>query len=724
MLTRRGFLQFVVGGALGAVFSPLPWRIADELVLFSQRWTPQGAPGDESWCYSICQLCPGGCGLKVRKISERVVQVEANPLSPINRGVCPLGAASVQYLYGDKRRIKKPLKRTGKRGEGKWQEIEWAEALNLLTSKLNDLKGSGATEGLLCIDGSVSKVMSGLLKKFCYAYGTSNYFHVNADVGASIAIKEMQDFNGCVGFDLENADYVLSFGSQLLEGWGAPGNLQALYNYWFENPLKPKVKVVQIEPRMSDTAAKASEWLPNLPGTEALVALGLAWVILKEGKYNPRFTGDADFERFKRAVLEGFNPDKLEEKTGLCKDDFIRVAREFCNAKHPIAVWGRGKGFNSTGAFEVLAIHSLNALVGNINRKGGTAFFKDVVDEVWPEISTRQPRDLGKFIESVGAKKVYAEIALVCEANPAYKYPVSFGNALQNVPFVVTFTPFMNDTALVSDLVLPTPFYMEKWEAITTPRGFSYPVFGLSCPVCKSSYGVKHPGDVVLAVSKTLGLKGLPWDNYRNLLQYLVEKIWSKGKGCLLKGNKKVALPSSPRQMWSELTTCVWANPEAVSGGIKKFDFAPSVFAEGIKRPVWSVEGKSEDYPFTLIPCEYLILPQDLGAAPFLVKQLPDTVLKGSDLCVEVHPETASQCGVKNGELALLQTPLGQARVRVFCNECIRPGIIGIPVGLGHKGYDEYLAGKGINAYTILGYNEEATGVASYVMNKANLVKI
>ncbi len=717
MLTRRGFLQFIVGGVLGTVFSPLPWRMADELVLFSQRWTPQGAPGEESWTYTICQLCPGGCGLKVRKIDDRVVKVEGSLLNPISQGgICPLGAASVQYLYEEKIRVKKPLKRTGNRGEGKWQEISWSEAIDLLTNKLKELKSSGETEGLLCIDGSISRVMAGLLKKFCQAYGTSNYVHLNQDAGTALALKAMQDHRGAVGFDLENADYVLSFGSQILEGWGAPVKLQATYAYWHEDRLKPRAKLVQIEPRMSDTAVKADEWLPIVPGTEALLALGMAYVILKEGLYNIRFTNNANFEAFKQLVLTNYSPASVAEKTGIAEKDIIRIAREFAKAKRPLAVWGRGKGYNSTGAYEVMAIHALNALVGNINRKGGVVFFKDITEEIWPEVSNIEIKDLATFSQ--------AKMALICEANPVYKLPTFFGEALKDVPFVVTLTPFLNDTALQSDLVLPTSFYLERWEGVTTPRGFIYPMFGLSRPVRKPLYNTQHPGDIILKVAQNLGLgQELPWSNYKKLLQDFVERLYARGEGELLKGNQTFPLPSSPRAMWDQLMTSVWTNSGVVKE-IKKFDFVPATLAEIKTKLGWEVKGNGKDYPFTLIPCERFILAENMGSVPYLIKQLPDTVLKGNDLCIEVHPETVAKLGLRDGDYVYLKTPFGREKVRIYCYECIRPGVIGIPVGLGHKGYDEYLAGKGINAYALLGCVKEATGITSCVLGKANLLKI
>ncbi|MCD6319799.1 MAG: molybdopterin-dependent oxidoreductase, partial [Candidatus Desulfofervidaceae bacterium] len=612
--------------------------------------------------------------------------------------------------------------RVGERGEGKWQEIEWSEAINLLTNKLNSLKSSGATESLLCIDGSASGVMSGLLKRFCRAYGTSNYFHLNQDRGAALAIKVMQGSNVHIGFDLENADYILSFGSQLLEGWGAPAKMQAIYGHWRENSLKPKAKLVQIEPRMSDTAAKADEWLPLVPGTEAVLALGLAHVIVREGLYDTSFVSSstADFSAFKEFVST-YVPEKVAEITGLAKEDIIRIAREFASARRPLAIWSRGKGYNSSGVSEVVAIHALNALVGNLNKSGGVVFFKDVINYLYPEAEDNF-KDISSFISDVADKKAYVEMAIICEANPAYKLPQIFDEGVKNIPFVVNFSTFLNDTALQSDLVLPMPFYLERWDGVTTPRGLHYPVFGVSKPVIKPLYETQHPGDVILKTAEALGLKNqLPWSNYKEFLRDIAQRIYKKGQGKLANGASTEQLPSSFEAMWNKLNTCVWFNPDVTKEGMKqKFKFMPTILAKS----GWEVKGNEKEYPLTLIPCERFILAENLGSAPYLIKQLPDTVLKGNEVCVEVHPETAAKYGLKNGEIAYLQTPFGKAKVRIYCYECIRPGVIAVPVGLGHKGYDEYLAGKGVNAYALLGYTKEATGVASCVMSRANLVKI
>ena len=761
MLTRREFLQFVVGGALGAVFSPLPWRIADEMVLFTQRWTYQAPDGEESWTKALCQLCPGGCGLTVRKIDNRVVSVKGDSLNPVKEGgLCPLGASSVQLLYGEKRRVVKPLKQEG----GRWKEIEWNEALDILAQKLREFREKRESYTLACVDGYGHGLMSNLIKRFCKSYGTPNYLKMpSADDASSLAIELMQGHKGQIGFDLENSDYILSFGSQLLEGWGIPVRMQRVY----ANSLKTKTKIVQIEPRLSDTAAKAHELLPLKPGTEAALALGFAHVIIKEGLYNQDFISNSthSFDAFKELVLKEYSPKAVANITGVNVNDIKRIAKEFAQAKRPLAIWGKGKGNIPCGLYEVMAIHALNALVGNINKKGGVVCFNEIAETWWPELNLDttateslkmeridQARTkkyplatsmLQQFAFNLTTEPKYpVNTLLIFEANPCYAGPQPdlFMKAVKKVPFVVVFTTFWTETAQQADLVLPTPFYLETWNGITTPKSWPYPVFGISKPVTQNLYDTKHPGDVILTISKKISnntAQALPWGSFEEILKTVAKKIYSTGEGKL--ASKQVSgLPSDFNTMWEKLSQGIWFNPDVKKAGFQtnsaKFEFLPSKFSglnlsQKASLPhyeAWKLKGSSEEFPLTLISYETLMLTEGyIASSPYMMKALPATLLKGNDLLVEIHPGTAAKYKLAEGDKVRIKTPFGEAKVRVHIFEGIMPELIAVPLGLGHSAYDEYLAGKGVNAHQLLGYTEEKiSGIATWAMAKVNLVKI
>src|SRR5690606_22604717 len=102
---------------------------------------------------TTCALCPSGCGLEVRVAGGRAVKVEGNPLHPLNQGVCCLkGQASLEMLYSPER-IRRPRLQTGARGSGDWREISWEEALDLLASKLGELRRAGEAHSLALVHG-------------------------------------------------------------------------------------------------------------------------------------------------------------------------------------------------------------------------------------------------------------------------------------------------------------------------------------------------------------------------------------------------------------------------------------------------------------------------------------------------------------------------------------------------------------------------------------------
>ena len=105
-IDRRSFLSFVIGGAAGTALSPLPWKLIDDSSIWSQNWawTPVPKRGEITYVNSTCTLCPGGCGITVRKVGDRVVKIEGMKGHPVNDGgICDLGAAGTQLLYGPTR---------------------------------------------------------------------------------------------------------------------------------------------------------------------------------------------------------------------------------------------------------------------------------------------------------------------------------------------------------------------------------------------------------------------------------------------------------------------------------------------------------------------------------------------------------------------------------------------------------------------------------------------
>lgn len=757
-IDRRSFLSFVIGGAAGTALSPLPLKMTDDSAIWSQNWpwTPVPADGAASYTNSTCTLCPGGCGISVRKIDDRAVKIEGMKGHPVNDGgICLLGISGLQLLYGPTR-VKRPLKRIGKRGEGKWQPVSWSQAISLVADNLKKLRSRNQPQSLGCILDSDRGTVPYLFARFMTAFGSPNFFRTPSIQDTyELTLYLMQGSQASAGFDFENANFILSFGSGLIEGWGSPVYMFKINSKW----KKSKSKVVQIEPRLSNTAAKADKWIPINPGTEGALALGLAHVIVKKSLYSKDFINNHSFgffdwtddkgvshKGFQSLVLERYSPGKVAEITGIDAATIDRLAVGFARASKPLAVCGRGQGDTPGSTGEFMAVHALNALVGNLNKPGGLWAVPEPDYINWPHLEMDQIAETGMQTERIdgGGSKNYPftryllnrliekinsvnesplQTLFVSGANPLYTLPdtQSVKKAFDKIPFVVSFSSYMDETAANADLILPNHTYLERYQDVPVTAGFNRPFIGFTQPVVSPQFDTRHVGDVIIRLAQQLNGnvgRAFPWDNYETCLKMTLGPIWGTLVDNGFWTDKNFRPPSWNRVFETNSSKFEFFATALINGGAKDETSLPHF------QPAVTEEGKSS-FPLVLVPYDTMRLANDaIGNPPFLTKTVADTILKGKDLFVEVNPVTAKSRGLSEGRYAILKTPKGSVKVKVHLFEGIKPGILAIPKGLGHTGDDPYLAGKGINYNEIIGpLKDPVSGLDVAWGTRADLVK-
>jgi anaerobic selenocysteine-containing dehydrogenase len=256
-LNRRDFLKVGSGAGVAMALGGGFWKWAQFPVVENVN-----APGVEKWVPTVCGQCMGGCGILVRIIDGWAVNIAGNPLHPVNRGtLCPKGIAGLQGLY-DPDRIRTPLKRIGKRGEGRWQPIPWEEALSTVTESLKKLRQSGEPHRLAVLGGRYRGLMRSLWERFMEAFGSPNYID-NQFQWEGSPVEGLYLTQGIItppAYDFENTRYILSFGSGLLESYWSPVQALSAYGQFRRGKPEQRGKLVQIEPRLSVTGIKADEW--------------------------------------------------------------------------------------------------------------------------------------------------------------------------------------------------------------------------------------------------------------------------------------------------------------------------------------------------------------------------------------------------------------------------------------------------------------------------------
>ncbi|HYV40912.1 MAG TPA: molybdopterin-dependent oxidoreductase, partial [Thermoanaerobaculia bacterium] len=287
---RRRFLGLTVGAAAGTALGVPGGRFLTNI--FSSGDTSLYPPkGTEEFILSVCAMCPGGCGLRARRISERVVKLEGNPLHPVNAGrLCPKGQAALQSLYHPDR-VPGPLLRKGPRGSlQSFERVSWERALAEIGQRLRSLREGHRPESLVLLRGGSGGTGSRVARRFLQAFGSPNDVALDrGEEAASLALWLTQGVRAVPAYDLASTDYVLSLGGAMLEASSSPVHMARAYGQFRQGRTGRRGKFVQVEPRLSITASSADEWIPVRPGTEGVFALGVAGVLVSESLYNRDF---------------------------------------------------------------------------------------------------------------------------------------------------------------------------------------------------------------------------------------------------------------------------------------------------------------------------------------------------------------------------------------------------------------------------------------------------
>jgi menaquinone reductase, molybdopterin-binding-like subunit len=817
---RRAFVQFIAGAVGGSLLTPIPWKLADDSAIWSQNWSwrPSPARGEITKLNTTCGLCSGGCGITAHLVDKkRAIALQGNPDHPINAGgICPLGASGLQFLYAPYR-VTQPLKQTGKRGDPNgFRPIAWDEALTELQSQLSRLRTEDKPHHLAGITGQRHSSMKDLWQQFFTAFGSPNLFLMpSAEDSLKQAAVAALGQSATFTFLLEEASYVLNFGAELLEGWGAPGRMQALFGAWHQrNAATPAPKLVQVEARCSVSAAKADQWIPIKPGTEAALALGIAHVLIRDQLYDSEFVRQQSFgfyswtdakgatrKGFKEFVTTQYPLSKVAELTGVPEATVNNLAKELASQKRAVVVWGNGKGSTPNNLYHDLAFLALNALIGNLKPGGMVGLEPEVPLGELPKVSAegvaekglRQPRlDLARnappalsgnavhgFLDAVRDNPAYPiDVLMIHEANPAYSLTENqlFPAALEKIGLVVSCSSYMDETTTLADLVLPNHMALERLDDVIGLSGAPYAYYAVTRPILAPQLNTRHTGDVLLELAKSLGggiQPSLPWNKYQDYLMGRVKGLAASGKGALADSvrvepwrpapGETAAAPSvspaaqdpqsesaQPRtadkardgaDIWKKLVGGMcWYN--ATVGGLAdlgtpsvRYEFAcqaimkkkpPEADDDTVCLPQFrplSPSGDDKEYPLLLVSYPLMTLTEHyLANPPFMTKNLREDLLKGQEMFVEVHPETAKGLGIRESDRATLKTPQGSIPVLVRLSQGARPGVVFIPQGLGHKAYDEYIRNKGENANRIIEVQiDPLTGLGTVWATRAQL---
>ncbi len=692
-LTRRNFIQLGVMASSAAVLAGCQAPRRSVTLEPYVKPPEEQLAGTATWYASACRQCPAGCGIVVRVMNGRAKKIEGNAQHPLNRGkLCARGQAGLQWLYNPDR-LQSPAQQAT-RGSRQFKRVHWNEAINTLIGKAQSAGSGVAVWG----DATMSGHLYDLFARFTQALGAPSpvvfdlytAYHGYALLHATS--RELFGVDELPTYDVSHAEVVFSFGAD----FAATGLSAARYGVEFgafrSQALGKRGYFVQFEPKMTITGAKADQWLPITPGAEGLVAQAIARLIADRGfGSNERVTRA-------RALAGAIDVNSVAAASGIAADELARLARIFAEVERPLAMPGSVLTGLPNGAESVKAVQALNLIAGNVNRPGGMAL---AALPAQAKLAKRKPSSLAdaqKTIQQMNDGKV--QVLFVHGANPVYDLPPQLGflEALQKVPFVVSFAPIVDETAVWADLILPDRTYLEAWGYEAVSPNFATPVVSGQQPVVVPLYDSRSAADVLLTVAQRIPAtaKALTWKDEVAFLKETVAQLGAGAAG----GSGSGVLWSRFLQHGGWWLSTATPTPALPSAQPAPLNVAPTPF-----------QGDEKEYPFYLHIFMNDLLSDGRGASQPWLQGSPDGMTTVSwQTWVEINPKTAQQLGVQDGDVVKITSPNGEVEALVYTFPAIRPDTIAIPLGQGHTDLGRYAMNRGSNPMNLVGATADATG--------------
>ncbi len=623
-------------------------------------------PGVGVWYASTCTQCAAGCGIHGRVREGRVLKLEGNPDAAMNNGkLCMMGQAGVQGHYNPDR-INTPMMRTG----GSLTPISWDKALGVLEEKLGTVNG----DRFAWFTGTISGHQSVLLTNHLDAMGSTNHYaHEVVNNAVSRAVNQDMLGEANPRLRLDKAKMIVSFGADFMGASQSPVQYAGQYAKFRTN--KERGLLVQIESKMSLTGGSADLWLAIKPGTEAVLALGMANLLLNKIKIS-----DAGIPADVRTLINTYDITKVAQVTGVAGDRIQRVTQLLSERAPSLVLAGAGVEGQAQGYAATAAIMMLNHILGNVGKT-----IESAGDFPFPQLMAKQggTADLVAFAKAAKAKKLDAVI--FHGSNPMYSAPKSLGltEAMANIGFKVAISQFPDETTMAADLVLPVDSYLEDWGTQVPVDQAEANAIHVQQPLMeKLNAETKGLGDILLTL-----LKQRKKDDYGQFEDYYAYLR-----------NAFAAMPTSVKND-AKSNDEFWNT--ALQTGVIKVDAGTKTLQSTVVSFAAPVEDNNAG--LTLLPSPRLGLFDGRHANLPWLQEAPDQISKVVwDSWVEIHPDTAAKMGIGNLDLVEVSSAQGSVKLRVVLLKGMHADAVAIPLGQGHEAYGRYAKGLGVNPLQIL----------------------
>lgn len=601
---------------------------------------------------SICPYdCPTSCGLVIETDGENILKVKGDENHPATQGLICRKMRNYEESVHSKNRILTPLKRVGKKGEGKFEKITWEEAAQEITDKWKKIIKENGSSAILPVyySGVMSVIQRNCGDALFNKMGACSLIKTLCSSAKGAGYKSVMGSTGALDpRELKNSDYYIVWGSNM-----KATRIQALPT--IINARKQGKKVVLIETYSKPMEKYCDEVILIKPGTDGALALTMMNVMVEENLQDEKFLLEQSigYEKFKE-TLKQYTPKWAEKITGIPKTVIVKLAREYASVKAPAIILGSGNSRYTNGGMTVRLITILSIFTGAIKYPGGglcgvspTSLFyikKDIITR--PDFRTNKARVIN--INQVSS-------ALVDENQPIKSLFVYASNPIGSISnqnkmikglmrddlFTVVHERFITDTAKYADIVLPATFSVEQDDVYTS---YGYCTLATAKKVIEPQKESKSNWDMFRLLAKYMGYE----DEYfkkteREIFDELIEKslenvenLTQEQKNIL----KNAGAISTPFENHMDIKT-----------KSRKIQIINDDMEERIPR---YTENIGQNYPLNLVAvpsCETL-------NSIFLEKN--KVVEKRGKIKVKINSKDALERNIKNGDEVVCFNNLGE----------------------------------------------------------------
>jgi len=700
-MNRRGFLKLAATGTVGASFLEVrSCKSPSETDAAGKNAEP-----DRVEIASTCDLCVNKCSLVAMVEKGVVKKLNPNPLNPKSRGMlCARGNAGIQQLY-DPARIKHPMIRAGERGDGKWKTVSWDEALDFTAHRLSAVKEKYGPEGTLWASSEGWQEV--FFRNLCQAFGSPNSVRHSTTCLSSVNLAYSLTYGTVPSFDVQNARYMILSGANRLESFITPDTMALV-----DATTTRKAKLVYLDPRYTKTSARADEWYPIRPGTDAAFILAMMHLIIGENRYDKEFVSSYcyGFDQLAEHVKQ-YSPEWAAEETQIAAKDIQRIAREFADAA-PRAIYYAGR--RSTWTRDDFSMRRaqaiLNAIIGSWDRQGGMvpaakAELGELLFLPWDDPKAPRVDELDKnFPLAAKTDGVYLKLRenvlaarpypvkgwMIYKQDPMNAVPEQ-GKTLQmlaQMDFVGVIDIQMSDTAWYADVILPESTYLERLDPVEMLGGIR-PVVLYRQPVVKPVHDTKPALEIIQGLAKRLGLS--QYFDF-TMEQWVAEQVKSLPLDLPLEYLKKhgVYTPTEYPKYGTTLSAehrfiTKSGKIELYSDRLKESGYQPL--------PVYQAPSKVPDGQFRLVLGRHAFFTHaNTSNYPWLNSFAPENTLW-------IHPQPAHTLGINDADYVEVASSVGTAKLRAQVTPKIRPDCVFLQHGYGKRsGWQRFAKSGGCDA--------------------------